>query len=462
MSSTLGVDGLVSGLDTTSLINSLMKAEAIPQTLLKERQTNVQSLVTALQGINTRLRSVSDTATKAADAANWNSFTATSTSNAATASTTTAAKVGSITFSVDAVAKSQVSLSAAVTDGTLLAPDNPPTLTLKKADGTFVTVTAASNSLDDMVSAINDSDMGVKATAVQVSSGSAASYRLQFTGTTTGTAGAFELYVGDQAAVEGGTAPRLDSAVATPANDAKITLWKGSTYEQAFTQSSNTFTGLMTGVDVTVSKATDVGETATVSVAPDASKVSDLAANMVSALTVVFQEIDSRSTTVTTANSDGTTSVTGGLFTGDTSMTTLRSQLMEAATYPINGISPSKMGISIQQDGTVTFDKTKFAAALKNDPEGTAEYLQTLAARVQTTANQVSDPTSGSVTQRITSQQSLVKNYGDQIGSWDTRLELRRSTLQATYSALEVSLSNLNAQSSWLTSQLASLSTTTA
>jgi flagellar hook-associated protein 2 len=135
---------------------------------------------------------------------------------------------------------------------------------------------------------------------------------------------------------------------------------------------------------------------------------------------------------------------------------------MEAATYPINGISPSKMGISIQQDGTVTFDKTKFAAALKNDPEGTAEYLQTLAARVQTTANQVSDPTSGSVTQRITSQQSLVKNYGDQIGSWDTRLELRRSTLQATYSALEVSLSNLNAQSSWLTSQLASLSTTTA
>ena len=34
------VDGLVSGLDTTSLINSLMQVEAIPQTLLKNKVTD--------------------------------------------------------------------------------------------------------------------------------------------------------------------------------------------------------------------------------------------------------------------------------------------------------------------------------------------------------------------------------------------------------------------------------------
>ena len=33
----MGIDGIVSGLDTTSLINSLMQVEAMPQTLLKQK-----------------------------------------------------------------------------------------------------------------------------------------------------------------------------------------------------------------------------------------------------------------------------------------------------------------------------------------------------------------------------------------------------------------------------------------
>ena len=39
--------------------------------------------------------------------------------------------------------------------------------------------------------------------------------------------------------------------------------------------------------------------------------------------------------------------------------------------------------------------------------------------------------------------------------------EQRQAALEKTYAALEVSLSNLNAQSSWLTSALESLSTST-
>ena len=39
----------------------------------------------------------------------------------------------------------------------------------------------------------------------------------------------------------------------------------------------------------------------------------------------------------------------------------------------------------------------------------------------------------------------------------DLRLDMRRATLERTYSAMEVRLSGLQSQSSWLTSQLAAL-----
>lgn len=459
MSSTIGIDGLVSGLDTTSLINNLMQVEAGPQTLLKAKQSTAQDISTALQGINTRLRTVSTAAENAATAANWTSFKATSSSSSVTASTTTAAKGGSITFAVDAVATKQVSLTNAVTDGSALTADNPPTLTIKKANGDLVTFTAASNSLSDIATAITESDAGVSATAVRVNSGSPASYRLQFTAGTTGTDGAFQVYIGDEAAVTGGSATQIDTAVATTATNAQITLWKDTSYEQTFTQSSNTFTGLMTGVDVTVSAVTTSGSNVTVNVATDAAQVSDLAKNIVGTLSLVLADIDSRTATTTSTSSDGTTSVVGGLLTGDSSTTQLRNQLMQAATYPVNGVSPSSVGIILGKDGSISFDADKFASALASDPEGTASFVQTIAQRVQDVADAISDPYDGSLTSRIKSQDSLVTQYTTQISDWDVRLELRRSTLQSTYSALEVTLSNLNAQSSWLTSQIAALST---
>src|SRR5690606_30427067 len=178
-------------------------------------------------------------------------------------------QAGSLSFTVDAIATRQVSLSEPVTDGAQLAVDNPPTLTLKKADGTFVSVTAASNSLSDIASAINSSDMGVKAATVRVSGGETPTYRLQFTADATGADGAFELYVGDEAAVVAQTAARLDGNLAKEAQDASITLWKDTPYEQSVTQSSNTFDGIMAGVSITVADNTEVGENVTINVATE-------------------------------------------------------------------------------------------------------------------------------------------------------------------------------------------------
>ena len=68
----MSVDGLVSGLDTTSLITSLLQIEAQPQTQLKTRLTATQNTAAAYRSINTKfdaLRTAAEALTSAGLAA---------------------------------------------------------------------------------------------------------------------------------------------------------------------------------------------------------------------------------------------------------------------------------------------------------------------------------------------------------------------------------------------------------
>jgi flagellar hook-associated protein 2 len=454
-----GVDGLVSGLDTTSLINSLMQLEAKPQALLKTKQSRAQSFISALQSLNTKIASLATTAGAVAKAESWDAWKATSSASSATATASATAQPGTLTFTVDAVANTQASVTNAFTDASTLFPTQPPIITIKKVDGTMVTVEPATGDLAAVTKAINDAaDAGIKATAIRVSNTEPPQYRLQFTGTTTGTDGAFEVYAGSAADVDAGTATRIDGNPVRAASDATVTLWKGTGMQQSFSQSSNTFTGLLTGVDVTVSKVTGPDEDpVTITVARDGAAVEKLAADLVAGLNVVLSEITSRARTTTTTGSDGRTSVTGGLFSGDSATRAIKEQVASAASAPVNGRSPAEVGIVIGKDGTFTFDTAKFGAALAADPAKVQDMVTQLAGRVAGVATGASAPLKGSLTLKIQGQEGLVKNLGTQIESWDRRLELRRGALQRTYSALEVSLSKLQSQSSWLAGQLASL-----
>ena len=77
-------------------------------------------------------------------------------------------------------------------------PDNPPTITVVNSSGVQTQVTAVTNSLDDVVEAINNSAAGV--TAQKVATGTDGSgnpvYRLQLTSKSSGAAGAFQIYRG--------------------------------------------------------------------------------------------------------------------------------------------------------------------------------------------------------------------------------------------------------------------------
>lgn len=435
----MAIDGLVSGLDTTSLINSLMQVEAVPQTLLKNKATTTQSMVTALQGLNSKVADLATLAGKTAKPTALDLYSATSSSTTVTPTVGLGASAGSIDVVVDRLAQSQISLT-----GPILAwPDT--NLTITAADGTATAITAASTSLDDVVSAINSAGAGVA--AIKVAAGidpgtGQTQYRVQLSATKTGEDGAFTI---------SGTAATLTEFRA--AQDAQVTLW-GDT---PITSATNTFANLLPGVSVTVSATS--ADPVTVSVARDDASISSTAKDLVDAVNGVLAYISTKTAVTNSTDANGAAKVSGGIFTGESTVRDVEQRILSAASAPVGGKSPSEFGISITRDGTMEFDAEKFATALAADPAATQAAVQEIASRIQVAAAAASDKYDGQITSQIKGQQGLVTDMNNQIEDWNVRLVTRRSTLERTYSALEVQLSKMNSQSSWLTSQLAGLST---
>jgi flagellar hook-associated protein 2 len=444
------VDGLVSGLDTTSLINSLMQLEAIPQQTLKTKVSVNQNFISALQGLNTKVAKLATLAKDAAKPASLDLHTAsTSDAKIATATASPGAGPASVSMVVRNLAQAQVAVTAAMAAW----PEDPPVLTVVASDGTQTQVTASSASLDDIVTAINGAHAGV--TATKVSAG-ADGYRLQFTAAKTGVDGSVDVYIGSAVDETKNLFTQPVAAVVTEATDATIVLWPGSPAEQQVTSATNTFDQLLPNVSVSVVKAST--DPVTITVERNAAAATSVAESLVGALNTVFAEISVKSV-VTTSTTDGVTKVSGGPFTGESVTRSLNQQLLDAATMPVGGRSPSEIGITITKTGTIEFKADTFAAALAEDPERVQTALSELAARVEAVATDASDKYEGQLSLRIASEESVSKRLNTQILEWDDRLAARRAALERTYAALEVQLSNLNAQSGYLSSQLAGLPT---
>ncbi|KTR22406.1 MULTISPECIES: flagellar filament capping protein FliD [Curtobacterium] len=457
--SSLAIDGLVSGLKTTDLINSLMTIEQVPQTLLKNKLTDTNSFISSLQTINGLVQTLASKATDAAKPTSLDVFTAKSSSTAATVATRDAAAAGSLSFTIGATATAQVGVTAAMSTW---ASDAEP-ITIVGSDGKQTSVTPASGSLDDAVTAINGSAAGV--TATKVAAGTATDgtklFRLQLTATKTGAASAFQVYRGTGDQVTAGTATNVltqtGAAVVTAAKDASVTLWAGTDAAQTVTSATNTFTDLLPGVDVTVSAPSS--DPVTVTIGQDTSKAQAVASGLVDALNAITAYYGTNTAvTSTTSPTTGTTSTTAGVLTGDATTRDVVQRLTSTMSTPVNGKSPSSIGIVITKDGDFTFDAAAFQKALADDPDGTQAVLSGVATNVGAAATAASDKYTGSITTSITGQQSVATDLSAQIDSWTDRLTQRRATLQAQYAALETSLSNLQSQSSFIASHLATLS----
>ncbi|WP_066516869.1 flagellar filament capping protein FliD [Curtobacterium ammoniigenes] len=454
------VSNLVNNLDPTALVNALMTAASIPQTVLESQVASEQTALKAFQNMNTTLQALQTSAAGDAATNGLNLLSVASTDPSVSATATTAASPTSFAMQVTQTAQSQVSVTAAMATW----PDSSGAITIVDSTGTATQITAASTSMADVASAINGSGLGVNAAVVAAGTDSSgnALYRLQLTSAQTGAAAAFQVDAGTSSAYSAGTATNMlaqpGAATISTAQDASVTLWPGTAAAQTTTSSTNTFTNLVQGITVTVSAPTSAPVTLTSTM--DTANITSAASSLVSGVNTLLQYVTQQSAVATTSNTDGTTTNTPGPFTGNLLIQGVYQSLQSAVADPLGAtgtVSPSKYGITLNQDGSLTFDQTTFQSALAADPAGTVAAIQQIASRVQTASAEASDPVTGSITTSIASKQTQISNDQSSVANWTTVLATKRKFLQAQYTALVTTLGQLQSEQSYLTQQINAL-----
>src|SRR4051812_19332668 len=187
--------GLISGMDTATIISQLMQVEANPQTLLKTQLAATQTDAAAYRAVNTRFDALRTAAEALTQSTAWATTKASSSSTTVTASSGSSALPGTLNFTVKQLASAHSMISdSGTTWADTSASFGSGTVTITGPKGTkAVPLDTDGNgtaTLAEAVAAINKSDQGVTAAAVQVAPGS---YRLQITANGTGEPNRFSL-----------------------------------------------------------------------------------------------------------------------------------------------------------------------------------------------------------------------------------------------------------------------------
>lgn len=442
---TSSIGGLVSGLNTADIIDQLMKLEAVPQSKLKTRVTTEQSVITAMQTLNTKVSLIGSKAEALAKSSAWAPVTASSSNAAITVQADPGATPSNLTVTVIDTAKTHqlgfatpAKLTDSVTGGST-------SIKLDRFDGSPVTL-STDGTLKGVIDAINSktNDTGLRASAINVGkdANGDAQYQLFVESTETGTAQDFELTAEDGSALLGGYTSRAGS-------DAKISLGTGITV----TSTTNTFTDIVDGVDVTLGASAANATTSTINVSRDTASMATQVQGLVDALNAALDEI----ATQTAYNAE---SNTAGKLLGDAAVRSLKNTLLNSV-YPTDGTSMAALGIQTTREGKLTFDATKFKEAYAADPTGVAQKFTTegggFASRLEKAAKSASNTVDGTITQAIKGRKQEITRLNESIDAWDLRLELRRTTLERQYTALETAMSTMTNQSNWLGAQIDSM-----
>lgn len=220
----------------------------------------------------------------------------------------------------------------------------------------------ATDTLDDIASAINDAKAPVFATIINDGNGSNP-YRLNFTARETGTAGRFIID-------DGGLGLNLDTL-----NDGEDSLvFYGSTDPAKavlLTSSVNTLDGIIPGVTIDLKGVSE--DPVNITVSRDNAKIESAIGDFVNAYNALVDRIGYMT------RYDPETEIKGPLL-GETTLSTLRNALARTTLATPLGVDDefnrmTEVGISVIADGKLSLDREKLREAMEQDFEAVADLF---------------------------------------------------------------------------------------
>jgi len=458
----LRVGGLASGLDSSAIIDALLRFERRPLQLLQQKKQTLESQQALFRDLNTALLALRDSAaaidnqnttlTGPASAEELLSSTATSSHDTlVTATASASATPGSFSLTVDRLASTGREFSAAFADATSSIASAGDTLTLTVGTGTPFTVTVGSTgaSLNDLRDLVNsDPNNGGSVRADVLFDGT--SYRLVLSPTATGAAN--DLTVTTTIPGPGGAA-FVDPALEQVAQDAQVTVF-GSI---PVTRPSNDISDAIPGLTLHL-KGADPATTVRIDVARDDDAIAQKVQDFIDSFNAVVDFIDTK------AGFDSTAQQAGPLL-GDATVRSVQAQLgsVVVKSYSFAGnsfTSLGQIGIQIGRDGRLSLDRSLLDQRLSEDSQGVRQLLagdgttDGAATALARAIDPLTQTGTGLLATRDDGFDSQIRSLADQIARFEDRLAKREETLVAQFTALETAISALNSQGNALSGLL--------
>jgi flagellar hook-associated protein 2 len=345
------------GIDVTSAVNAAVTAAQAPETAWENQQATLQSQSTALNQLQTDTTNIDN------DVQALNSITgplsartvSSSDSSIVSASAAPGAAVGNHTVMVNSLASTASWASGTVASATTALAAGSFTITSPTGTPTTISTGTGTSTLNDVANTINGDNLGVTASVITDATGA----RLAIVSNTSGAANNFTVTAGT-----GG----LTFAQAVTGANASLTV-DGIQIASA----SNTVTGALPGVTLNLLNAVP-GTNVSLAIAPDTTQ----------AATAINQFVTDYNKAVSDLNTQFTfTGTSEGVLATDSVVRSLQSTLQGALDYtytPATGTTTmpnlSSMGISVNNDGTLTADSATLNASLQNNFSDVQNFFQ--------------------------------------------------------------------------------------
>ena len=364
----LTIDGLASGIDTSTIIEGLLEIQQSQIDEFNVRKTKVGVEQASFAGLETRLLTVRNDLT-ALTTGSGNVFrtrNATSSNESLiTVAAGTGAPTGNYQITVNQLAQShQIATQGFADKGDLITQGD---IDIQVGNGNSVTIGIddSNNTLQGLADAINRSDADVTATIIN--DGSASPYRLMLTANSTGADNDIRITNNLGATAGGETQPVFDvgSPIQDPL-DATVTLGSGAG-AISVNSNSNQLDEVVPGVTLNLLGA-DVDKPVNISVTQDSEPTIEAANKFVESFNSLMQYIDDQSKFTPETES-------AGPLLGNRTVIRIQDDLRLLVTQSIANLNPNlnrvtAAGFSFNDDGQLSLDEGRLRDLVEGKVDG--------------------------------------------------------------------------------------------
>lgn len=457
---------------TSDTIDQLLQSDELRKTVIQNKIDKINTKSQAWTDISTRLGNLMSKLETLQDESTYQTKKVTSSDDTiATVSGTTDSMEGSY----DLVVK-QLATASKITGGVVSKADGTTKISTKDAlgysgkltitngatDGSDTALTVeidvkATDSLKDIANAINNAKDPSDSTGTKGAGLKATIVNNQLVVSSE--------EMGDRTLTIGGDLKDslgFRDSQTTKGQSAKFTL-DGIEMER----NSNTPTDVVDGVTLNFKKA-DASKTITLGLTNDTDKELSAVKDFVSQYNSVMSFLSEKMDVGDPSKSDNTT----GALAGDSTLISLQSKLQSTVLggKSVNGVSASTLGLSVDRNGTLSLDETKFKAQLAKNPNAVKDFFfvdtSTKYAAEKTGTGYTADfkavidrytstksGSEGVISLRKASYQSEIKDYNKQIERITEQIATKRARYVTMFTNLDTAIGNLQSQFSYFQSQ---------